>query len=280
MTDAPSLEQALALTSDGGGGFTCEIHGAYSNGVQARPPEQGRPFGGLLAGLAARAMGEGLGLSAPLRTLSVQYLAAPRFGEPVWLRPRLLRGGRSMAFTAVEAGQGERTTLHATASFGADVHPQDMPVRPDLAAVPPPLAALDPERTIGGPIAPYFTLHVDYVFETGPHLMGGNGDGPGVERLWMRTRDGAPLDTARLCFLLDALYPPVWTVTAAFRNGASVDLRYDVLTDPTPQNTPDGWAFFEFRMHDLGGGWTVDDAVAWGADGTPLAIARQRRKIL
>ena len=60
----------------------------------------------------------------------------------------------------------------------------------------------------------------------------------------------------------------------------TVDLRIDILTDPTPETAPDGWAFFEFRMLDLGLGWTVDEATAWGADGTPLAISRQRRKLL
>lgn len=279
MTD-PTLDQALTLSPAPDGGFTCEIHGAFSNGPQSMPPEAGRPFGGLLAALAAGAMRQGLALTSPLRTLSVQYLAAPRFGTPIWLRPRLLRGGRTMAFCTVEVGQDARTTLHATASFGTDHHPQNMPVRPDLATPPPPLASLDRDRTLSGPLSPYFTRYVDYVFDGGPNLMGGNGDGPGVERVWMRTNDGAPLDPARLCYLLDALYPPVWTVTDTFRNGASVDLRYDILNDPTPASTPDGWAFFEFRMLDLGGGWTIDDVVVWGADGTPLALARQRRKIL
>lgn len=279
MTD-DRLEQALRLVADGDGGFTTRIDPVFSNGPQALPPEKGRPFGGLLAALAANAMSEGLGLSAPLRTLSVQYLAAPRFGEDVWLRPRLLRGGRSMAFAAVEAGQGDRKTLHATASFGADNHPEAFPVRADLSAPPPLRETLDPARNLNGPMAPYFTLHVDYLFESGPHLLGGNADRPAVERLWMRTRDGAPLDAARLCFLLDALYPPAFTVTPTFGNGASVDLRYDILADPTPENAPDGWAFFEFRMLDLGGGWTVDDVVVRGADGAPLAVARQRRKLL
>ena len=60
----------------------------------------------------------------------------------------------------------------------------------------------------------------------------------------------------------------------------SVDLRYDFLTDPTPENCPDGWAFFEYRLLDHGLGWSVDEATAWGADGRPLALARQRRKLL
>ena len=60
----------------------------------------------------------------------------------------------------------------------------------------------------------------------------------------------------------------------------SVDLRYDFLANPTPETAPDGWAFFEYRLLDHGLGWSVDEAVAWGADGRPLALARQRRKLL
>src|SRR5690606_18726400 len=125
-----------------------------------------------------------------------------------------------------------------------------------------------------------FTQHVDYLFDGGPNILGGNENRPAVERLWMRTNDGAPLDELRLCYLLDALYPPAWTTTKAPPMMTSVDLRYDILVDPTPETAPDGWAFFEYRMLDLGGGWTVDDVTCWGADGTPLAVARQRRRLL
>lgn len=275
MTDQ-TLTQALNLTPTDGG-LSAALTGAFSNGPQNAPPEAGRPFGGLLAAQAALSMRQGLGITAPLRTLGVQYLAAARYGQPVCFRPRLLRGGRSVAFTAVEAGQGDRITLSATASYGADT---DFPALSPLAVAPPPLDGLDPERQLGGGMAPHFTRHVDYRFETGPHILGGNAGRAAVERLWMRTRDGAPLDEARLCYLLDALYPPAWTALKAPPGGASVDLRYDFLAEPTPQTAPDGWAFFEFRMLDLGLGWTVDDVIVWGADGTPLALARQRRKLL
>ena len=95
----------------------------------------------------------------------------------------------------------------------------------------------------------------------------------------MKIRGDRPLDVIGLCYLLDALYPPVWTALERPLGMATVDLRYDILTDPTPDLCPDGWAFFEFRMLDFGAGWTVDEATVWAADGTPLAISRQRRKL-
>lgn len=272
MSDA----YARALTLDDA--LSAHLSGDFSNGPVGAPPEAGFPFGGLLAALCARAMRQGLGIEAPLRSLSVQYLAAARFEAALSFRPRLLRGGRTVAYSVVEASQGERLTHHGAATWGADAGAGS-----GLAplAAPPPLHRLGaPSGDIAGPMAPRFSQHVDYRFDGGPYILGGNEGRPAVERLWMRIKDGRPLDAEGLCYLLDALYPPAWT---AFRRPpmmTTVDLRYDILADPTPETAPDGWAFFEFRMLDFGRGWTVDEATCWGADGTPLALARQRRKLV
>lgn len=273
---SPSLTDALRLTPRADGLWSAAMHAAFSNGPSGGPPEAGRPFGGLLAGLALEAMRQGLGVQSPLRTLNVQYLSTARYGRDLDFRPQLLRGGRSMAFATVEAGQGERRVLHATASFGADT-PGFMAASP-LSAPPPALDSLDPANQVGGDFAPHFTRYVEYRFEAPPKIVG-PGDGPAVERFWMRTRDGAPLDEARLCYLLDAIYPPAFTIMRPIPGGASVDLRYDIVADPTPETAPDGWAFFEFRLVDLNHGWTMDDVTVWGAGGAPIAIARQRRKL-
>lgn len=271
-----SLDRALTLTRDGES-LSAPLSGDYSNGPIGAPPEAGFPFGGLLAALCAQAMRQGLDIGAPLRTLSVQYLAAARFGQDLGFAPRLLRGGRSTAFAAVDAGQDGRATHHATALFGPD--DADAPVITS-SAPPPPLDSLDPEPQLAGPMAPRFSQHVDYVFDDGPRIMRGRPGDPAVERMWMRLKDGRPLDEAGLCYLLDAIYPPAWTIGPRPAPMTTVDLRYDVLAEPTPASAPGGWAFFEFRMLDLGLGWTVDEAVAWGADGAPLALSRQRRKLL
>src|SRR5690606_31603312 len=154
-------------------------------------------------------------------------------------------------------GQEWRNTHHATATFGEDT-PCEI-VSP-LSQAPPALDILDPRLALRGSMAPHLAQHVVYRLDGSPQIRGGNTVRPAVERLWMRCRDGAPLDTTRMAYLLDALYPPCWTLFKRPAAMATVDLRYDFITDPTPQNTPDGWAFFEFRMLDFGGGWTVDEA--------------------
>jgi len=271
-----TLDQALALTALPDGPLSAEISGDFFNGPVGQPPEAGAPFGGLLAALCAEAMRIGLGLTAPLRTLSVQYLTAPRFGQTVTFTPRVLRAARTAAFVAAEASQSGRMTHHATAVFGADVEGETVV---SLHQSPPPLDSLDPKAKLSGPMTPRFAQHVEYRFDGGPNIFGGNADRPAVERVWMRCIDGRPLDDARLCYLLDALYPPAWT---AFRRPppmSTIDLRYDILADLIAEPVADGWAFFEFRMLDFGGGWTVDETTAWRADGRPLAVARQRRKL-
>lgn len=272
-----SLDDALAFRVLADGGLSAAVPGHFSNGPNSLPPEKGFPFGGLLAALCAQGMRQGLSLTASLRTLSVQYLSAAKFGEPVTFRPRLLRGGRNVVYAAIEADQDGRMTHHATGTYGLDG--ATPPLSP-LRLPPPPLASLNPKDTIHGPMAPHFSRHVEYRFDGGPNILGGNEGKPAVERTWMRMADGRALDEVGLCFLLDALYPPAWTVSRSPAAMTTVDLRIDILTDPTPETAPDGWAFFEFRMLDLGLGWTVDEATAWGADGTPLAISRQRRKLL
>lgn len=272
-----TLEQALRLSPDDAGRTTCALHGDFSNGPIVEQPEKGFPFGGLLAGLCANALRQGLGLTAPLRSLSIQYLAAPAYETPVTFTPRLLRGGRTAAFAALDVRQGERLTHHAQATYGDD----DVNGLTVLGPVvrPPPLDSIDPSRTLSGPMAPRFSQHVEYRLETGPNLLKGLPGDKAGERLWMRTNDGAPLDEARLCYLMDALYPPAWTaVTTPFR-AATVDLRYDFIIDPTPETAPDGWAFFDFALVDLGGGWTVDDLTVRDATGRIMALGRQRRKL-
>ena len=102
MTTPLSLNDALSFRLLEDGALSAAVAGDFSNGPNSLPPEKGFPFGGLLAALCAQAMRQGLAIKAPLRTLSVQYLSAAKFGEPVAFRPRLLRGGRNVIYVSVE----------------------------------------------------------------------------------------------------------------------------------------------------------------------------------
>jgi acyl-coenzyme A thioesterase PaaI-like protein len=272
-----SYDEAITLTPAGEGTLEATLTGDFSNAPIAAPPEAGPPFGGMIAALAAGAMRQGLGLEVPLQSLSVQYLSASRYGQPLRFMPRLLRGGRTVSYSALDVYQGPRQTHHATATWGQSA---DGPVITPLAERPPALDSLDPARQLDGGMSPRFTRHVDYRFADGPNLFGGNAGRAPVERVWMRMKQGGALDHGRLCYLLDALYPPSWTALASPPMMTTVDLRYDFLCADPGAKAPDGWAFFAFSMLDLGSGWTVDEVLCHSADGTPLALSRQRRKLL
>lgn len=271
-----TLAEALSLTDDGAGALTARLTGGFSNAPQSMPQERGAPFGGLMAALAAGAMRQGLGIETPLQSLTVQYLAAARF-EDVVFTPSLNRGGRNVAYASVAGGQGDRSAIQALGAFGRDV---PGPVLTPLVASPPPIDRLEP-TPLDPTFGPWFTRHIDHRFVAGPKLFGENAGRTPELGCWMRAIDAAPLDEARLLFLLDGLYPTYFTAFPAPPViSASIDLRADLLTELTPATSPEGWAYFHFTSRDVGGGWAVEDGVAWAPDGRPLALVRQRRKLM
>ncbi|MDP1914267.1 thioesterase family protein [Brevundimonas sp.] len=271
-----TLAEALALTDDGAGGLTARLDGGFSNAPQSAPQERGAPFGGLMAALAAGAMRQRLGIEAPLQSLTIQYLAAARF-EDVVFTPTMTRGGRNLAYASVIGGQGDRTAIQALGTYGRDV---DGPVLTPLTASPRPVNELEP-TPLDTSFGPWFARHIEHRFVAGSKLFGENAGKTPDLGCWMRTIDAAPLDETRLLFLLDGLYPTYFTAFPAPPIiSASVDLRVDLLTAITPETAPDGWAYFHFTSRDVGGGWAVEDGVAWAPDGRPLALVRQRRKLM
>lgn len=275
-SEAISLEQALTLAPLPGrpAALTANVDISFSNAPLVTAPAKGAAFGGLMAALAARAAREGLGISTPLLTLTVQFLAGARF-EPVAFDPTLLRGGRSVSYASVIASQPGRPVLSALATFGTLT--ETATVKP-LTPSPRPFEALDP-NPVDPRLAPWFTRYIEHRFDGGHGLFGKNPVSNPTLRLWMRTRDGRPLDELRLCFLLDGIFPAYFTVLPyPPLISASADLRYDFIEALTPETSPNGWAIFEFTVRDVGGGWALDDGIAYAPDGRPLALARQRRK--
>ncbi len=191
--------------------------------------------------------------------------------------PGLTRGGRNVAYAHVFGGQEDRPAVQALATFGRDV---EGPVLTPLTAEPPPVESL-PATPMDPRFGPWFTKHIEHRFADGPRLFGENAGRSPELGCWMRCVDGAPLDELRLLFLLDGLYPTYFTAfPAPPAISTSVDLRADLLAALTPETSPEGWAYFHFKSRDVGGGWAVEDGAAWAPDGRPLAVVRQRRKIL
>lgn len=269
------LDAVLAFKADGEGGLNVTVPDSLSNAPLNRPPSRGAPFGGLMAALAVKSARELLAIESPLRTLSVQYLAGARFNEDVRFTAESLRGGRSTHFAEVRAAQGSRTALVAGLTFGADGPGPRLRPMEQVA----PRRALDdtPTTALEADFAPWFTRWVEYRFAE--DFKGfGNHDEP-VVRVWLRLKDGKPLDELRLAFLLDAVFPNYFMVLG-LTVSTTVDLRYDIFHTLTPATSPEGWAYFEFRSHDVSDGWALEDGMALAPDGTPIAAARQLRKMI
>jgi acyl-CoA thioesterase len=269
----PDASTAIRLhTDETGGGLHASPPPFLSNGAHSFPPEKGSPFGGYMAALCVDTARRQLGVEAPLRTLTVQFMAGARF-ERVDFSAERLRGGRSTVFAAARAEQAGKPILSSLLTFGASGHGPT--VRPleglDLPARPARETAMD------HPIAPWFTRVVEYRFIGDVGLMGGQPEAR--VRVWMRLREPGPLDELKLCFLLDAVFPYFFSITGPTLS-TSVDLRYDLFAAVTPDVSPEGWAYFDFTTRDCSDGWAVEDGQAFAPDGAPLAVARQLRKVL
>ncbi|CAN5439701.1 hypothetical protein BH09PSE1_BH09PSE1_29680 [soil metagenome] len=278
-----TLDQALTLTPGEDGVLTADVTTDFSNGPLVMDPAKGAPFGGLMAALTARAAREGLGITTPLLTLTVQYLAGARF-EAVDFEATMLRGGRNVSYASVQAGQPGRPALSALATFGSvNEGALVKPLKPSATPfgdLEPDFDDLDPADAPHGFSPPWFTRYIERKFDGGHGLFARKTLDDPTLRLWMRATDRQPLDELRLCFLLDGIYPSYFTVLPYPPIiSASVDLRYDFLEPLTPDVSPEGWAIFEFTVRDVGGGWALDDGIAYAPDGRPLALARQRRKL-
>lgn len=275
--DVENIVNALGIWPEGENKVRAEFNPEFSNAPLAFDPSQGAPFGGLITALAVRSARKILRIEAPLRSITVQFLTAARFSSMFWQAKRL-RGGRAISYVTIEGVQGSRSIAQALAVFAVDG------VGPSLTLPPSaPLANPEhlPESTGEADIFPWFHRKVEYRFENGLGLSGQNVEARPVLRVWMRLREVAPVDEARLCMLLDAVYPTFWTAIEPPRQFAvTTHLTYDFLKTITPLTAPDGWVFFEFRTVGLGGGWAIEDAIACDRAGVPLALARQRRKLI
>src|SRR5690606_29455534 len=191
---SPTLTESLRVNA-GPDGLRAHLAPELSNMPEGAAG--GAPFGGLMAALSVRAARAGLDVAAPLKSLTVQFVAGARF-EPLDCRPELLRGGRQVSYASIRLGQGGRLATQALATFGQDVEAVSLEALRPVG--PPPVDSL-PTTTLDPGFAPRFTRYVEHRFDGGPRLFGQNAGGEPVVRCWMRTADRAPLDEDRLCFL-------------------------------------------------------------------------------
>lgn len=181
--------------------------GRYAGSVDEAWGVPVAPNGGILAAILVRAAEAELGSQAPpVRTVAVQYLDAPEHGA-VEVTVEVLRSGRRVSACEVRLRQRGRVFLHASIVCSAareEMLPADRraPAAPEFESVEP----VDLASVSG--IPPMFRrLEYRPTFGTGIF----SGAAEALTGGWLSLHeDGAPLDAARLCALVDLWWPAVY----------------------------------------------------------------------
>jgi acyl-CoA thioesterase len=270
--DGHSFDLATAVAG-GPGRWTAEIDPEWT--------VAGRPNGGYLLALAARAALEAAGQPHPL-AVSAHFLAPADLG-PAELEVARLRAGRTLATTSVTLVQGGGARMAALVTAGRldpdarpgwqrDGDPGARPGRRDGGppGLPPVEACLPAVPELPGGVPVPLLRHLELRMD--PATTGWFAGRPGGSldmRGWVRFSDGRPADPLALLQMADALPPssfdlglPGWAPTVAL----SVYLR----GLPAP-----GWLACVVRGQLWQGGWFDEQAEVWDSSGRLVAQARQ-----
>ncbi|WP_392543269.1 thioesterase family protein [Oryzobacter telluris] len=274
------LDDALALTWDGGGGAA---PGAVVGEVEVARGHLGEGWvigravnGGVLMALAARAGAEVLGSAghtAPL-TWGAHFLSAAVVGD-VEVRVEPLRLGRTVSTVSVAVvqagpdGPAERVRLVGT--FGDLDRAEPVRRSPSPPSMPPP-EQCPPARRDASPAASGIVMLDRLDVRVDPATAGfavGRPSRRGVIRAWLRMADGREPDVAMLPYAVDALMPVTFDL-GVLGWAPTMELTGQVLGTPAP-----GWLRVELSTDTVVGDLVVEDACVW--DSADRLVARSRQ---
>lgn len=224
------------------------------------------PFGGTIAALLARALGEVT--RWPPRTLAVHFVDAPTAG-PVDLTAQVLREGRSTQSVSLALHQDGRPMALALAGAGAR-RPDE--VGWDEVAMPQAAPPEDCPRVPAEGGVPFLgELDVRWVDGSRP---GGPPGGRAANLAWLRPAGDAPpaVDDVLLAALADVWLPPAFGRLGGLAIVPTLDLTIHFRA-PVPPGT--GWVLAHHHSEDAANGTWVCDGELWAPDGTLLVRARQ-----
>jgi hypothetical protein len=225
----------------------------------------GKPNGGYLLAILARAACEATSASAPL-VVSGHFLRAPELGAAEVVVD-VSRRGRRVSSARSTLWQGAKPCLDALVGTGTlpdgsvDVEFSDVPA-PELTPV--------EDCPTGRPeffhaeLMDHIDVRVDPVTAPFPTP---NGDP--VVRGWFRLHDDEVTDPLALLLAVDALPPTVFNL-GSIGWAPTVELTVLLRGVPAP-----GWLKVEARTHSVAGGWFDEEARAWDSTGRLVAQSRQ-----
>ncbi len=260
----PSFADALHLVPDGDA----------SVGTVTPEWAQGRAaFGGLLVGMAVRALAQRVPADRRLRSVLVDFVAPAGVG-PLRVETRILREGRALTHAEARLVQGGEVCAVVVAAYGAA---RATAIRWE-AGPPPTVAPADtlPAFPYIEGVTPRFTREFDYRW-TGGALPFTGGTDPRVGG-WVRLAEPMPADDAVVLALLDAWPAPVLPLLGAPAPASTVTWMVDLVApaDAAPADAaPDAWWRFEGTTIAAGEGHASVDGRLWGPDGRLVAASRQ-----
>lgn len=255
----PSFADALHLVPDGDA-----VLGTVT-------PEwaQGRAaFGGLIVGMAVRALAQRVPADRRLRSVLVDFVSPAGVG-PLRIETRILREGRALTHAEARLTQDGEVRAVVVAAYGAA---RATAIRWEAGAAPPaaPADTLPAFPYIEG-ITPRFTRELEYRW-TGDSIPFTGGTEPRVGG-WVRLADPMPADDAVVLALLDAWPAPVLPLLRAPAPASTVTWMVDLVA--SVDAAPDAWWRFEGTTIAAGEGHASVEGRLWGPDGRLVAASRQ-----
>lgn len=242
------------------------------DGLMAQVSERwgiaGRPNGGYLIALAARALGREAGLPDPL-TLTAHYLRPPT-GGPARIDVERIRRGRAHATLAGRLRQGDKEFLRVLGTYG-DLAAASGPTRlaGSAPALPPPEDCIPSDEGPPSTSGVHSTFFDRLEVRLAPPGFVTAADYVGQVQGWVRFADGREPDVASLLLFADAFPPAVFAqVPAAWV--PTVELTVHVRGRPAP-----GWLIGSFRTRYLVDGYLEEDGELWDSTGRLVALSRQ-----
>lgn len=257
------FDDAVALTSTGGGAFAGRTTAAYANMVG--------PFGGITAATALRAvLVHPDRLGDPL-ALTVNF-AGPIADGPFVVTARPTRTNRSTQHWSIEMTQDGVVTTTATAVFGVRraTWTSTEVSRP---------AAVDPADVEATALPEFIAWGRNYEMrfvDGGLAAVESGGAYRSTSTLWVRDHPPRPLDFPALAALCDVFYPRVFLRQGRFVPAGTVSLTvyFHANADDVAAQAQDA-VLGTARAQHFGNGYFDQTAEVWGRDGALLATSHQ-----
>jgi hypothetical protein len=244
----------------------------HDNGTwSATVPEdwrQGRSiFGGLHVALALRAMRALVSAEVPLRVLQTTFVAPPGL-EPVTVRAKLLRSGKSAVHVEAHTYNGDQVLSVVTAVFGSR--------RPSKVEIVPRQPVVTPESPVGfrfiPGVTPEFTKHfssrwlvggLPFTRSTLTHAV-----------IEVGLKDSARTGEEHVVAIADAIPPVAISLLDGPAPGSSLTWTLEMIRDRVDDLSLTGWRL-DAELTAGRDGYTSQSVMVWGPGGVPVALSRQ-----